>query len=136
MTEPDMTLGGETSAEGNVEMTPVPPSPSAVVTGVEGGQLTPMGRNQARIIQVLSDRLKGNGAWNGQGLLVFLATTSRKDKERLWMEPLRDLAVKVVYAYEDNEPIPELTQEELEQVDQLIDYSEAFHAAIAANAEE
>lgn len=88
---------------------------------------------EAQITQILVDRLKGNGAWNGNGLLVFLASTSRKDPERAWMEPLKDLAEKVVYAAEDGEPFPALTDDELAQVDELIAYSNDFHSAIAAN---
>ena len=78
-------------------------------------------------VQVCADRLKGNGAWNGQGLLVFLATTSRKDKERAWMEPLKTLCEKVVYAAEDGEEV-ELSDDELASLDALVEYSNAFYA--------
>ncbi len=86
------------------------------------------------IVQVCADRLKGNGAWNGQGLLVFLASTSRKDRERVWMEPLKDLCEKVVYAAEDNEPMPELSAEDEAAIGELLTYSAAFHAALGVQA--
>lgn len=87
------------------------------------------------IVQVCTDRLRGNGAWNGQGLLVFLASTSRKDPERAWMEPLKELCEKVVYAAEDNEPMPELSAQDEATLADLMAYSQEFHAAIAANRE-
>jgi hypothetical protein len=80
------------------------------------------------IIQICADRLKGNGAWQGNGLLVFLATTSRKDREREWMEPLKALCESVVYAAEDNEPMPELTDDDLQTINELLSYSVQFHA--------
>lgn len=85
-----------------------------------------------QIVQVCADRLKGNGAWNGQGLLVFLASTSRKDKERVWMEPLKDLCEKVVYAAEDSEPTPELSAQDKSTIADLLTYSATFHAALGA----
>lgn len=88
-----------------------------------------------RDAEVCADRLKGNGAWNGQGLLTFLAMTSRKDKVRADLEPLKALCEAVVYPYEDNEPMAELTDEQEAIVDAMLVYSNEFHDAIAANAE-
>ena len=81
--------------------------------------------------QIASDRLRGNGAWNGQGLLIFLAATSRRDKERSWMEPLRDLCERVLYGLEDGLQV-ELSDDEVAIFDDLITYSQKFHAAISS----
>jgi hypothetical protein len=119
MTNPDATTD-----PGSVALTPT----STVIAQ------QPIGDNPSdeQIIGVLRDRLRGNGAWNGQGLLMFLATTSRKDPERVWMEPLKALAERVVYANEDGEPMPALSDDEMAQVRDLIAYSDAFHTALAA----
>lgn len=85
-------------------------------------------------VQLASDRLKGNGAWNGQGLLTFLALTSRKDSNRKWMEPLKSLCERVLFASEDGVENG-LSESEAETFDALAAYSEEFHAAIAVNVE-
>ena len=75
------------------------------------------------------DRLRGTGAWNGQGLLVHLALTARKDSSREWMEPLRDLCESIVASYEDNEELV-LTPDQADVLDDLKAYSDTFHAAL------
>lgn len=85
-------------------------------------------------VQIARDRLRGNGAWNGNGLDIFLVSTNRKDPERKWMEPLQVLCKRVFFADEDKEP-NSLTSEEAEKFDEMLAYSAAFHAAIAENTE-
>jgi hypothetical protein len=81
-------------------------------------------------IALAKDRLRGTGAWNGQGLLVHLALTSRKDPEREWMQPLADLCSRVVAAEEDGEVL-ELDDDQAGIFDDMAAYSETFHEAIA-----
>ena len=75
-------------------------------------------------VQVAKDRLRGNGAWNGQGLLVHLALTSEKDSSRSWMEPLAELCKKVT----GTDVV--LDDEEASQLDQLTEYAKNFQSAL------
>lgn len=80
-------------------------------------------------VQLAADRLKGSGAWQGNGLLVFLASTSRKDSQRKWMEPLRDVCERIVNGDEDGIEVV-LSDEEAKAFDVLAQYSVDWHAAI------
>lgn len=82
-------------------------------------------------VQIAFDRLRGNGAWNGQGLLVHLALTSDGDSSRKWMEPLSDLCQKiVVWDRKGQEGTLTLTEDEVAVMDDLRRYSKKFHAAL------
>lgn len=81
------------------------------------------------IVQACRDRLRGNGAWNGQGLLPFLALTSRKDPERVWMEPLKELCERVVFSVEDGLEVV-LSDEEAETLSGLVELSRTFQARL------
>lgn len=63
-------------------------------------------------------RLQGLVAWNGNGLLTFLASTSKGDKERLWMEPLRDLCERIVEGQDQGNPV-KLSAEDARTIDEL-----------------
>ena len=82
-------------------------------------------------IALAKDRLRGTGAWNGQGLIVHLALTSRRDPERQWMQPLADALQRIVDADEDGVEVG-LSGSDVQTLDGLAVYSDAFHAAIAA----
>lgn len=74
-------------------------------------------------------RLTGLGAWNGSGLLAFLAETSRKDSLRETLEPLRDLCERVRNGYDDGEEV-EITEEEADVLEDLMTYQNTFFAKI------
>jgi hypothetical protein len=83
-------------------------------------------------IALAKDRLRGTGAWNGQGLLVHLALTSRHDAERTWMEPLKVLCEQIVNDEEDG-LTTDLTAEQADTFDAMAAYADEFFAAIRAN---
>lgn len=76
-------------------------------------------------------RLTGQGAWNGFGLLQFLAETSRKDSLRGTLEPLRDLCESVRDSYDDGDPVT-LSEDEAAVLDELIEYQDRYVAKLAA----
>jgi hypothetical protein len=82
-------------------------------------------------VQIANDRLRGNNAWNGQGLLVHLALTSRKDSSRSWMVPLKTLCEAIVDAHDEGQVV-ELTDEQEQTIDELIQYSHDFQSALSA----
>ncbi len=84
-------------------------------------------------IALSKDRLRGTGAWNGNGLLPFLALTHRKDSSRIWMEPLRDLCQQIVNDEEDGIETA-LTAEQAATMDDLATYSATFMGKLAAAA--
>lgn len=77
-------------------------------------------------------RLTGQGAWNGNGLLAFLAETSRKDSLRLTLEPLRDLCQSVRDSYDDGDPV-ELSEDEAILLDELVAYHQRFFAKLGVS---
>jgi hypothetical protein len=74
-------------------------------------------------------RLQGLGAWNGNGLLMFLASTSKKDNSREWMEPLRDLCEKIVESVDAGESV-KLSADEAKTMEDLHKYDAEFSAAL------
>lgn len=74
-------------------------------------------------------RLVGLGAWNGQGLLSHLAETSSRDPSRKWMEPLRDLCLRVRESVDSGKFI-KLSASEASSLDELQSYALTFASAL------